>query len=71
MTTKLQHHRPFSLGEKWLSLLAELKGAGWQKPLTQEQRGQLKMLANVLGARTNEVMTWTVRNWPTPLCQHD
>ena len=36
---------------------------GWQKPLTAKERGQLKNLANVLGARTRDVIDYAFSNW--------
>ena len=55
--------KPFRLGEHWQSRVAEENGGKWQKPLTSRERGQLKQLANTLGARTNEVITWAISNW--------
>jgi hypothetical protein len=55
--------RPFVLGDRWQSRLKEIYPQDWQKPLTAKERGQLKDLANVLGASTNEAIEWTIRNW--------
>lgn len=55
--------KPFSLELLWQSRLLALGEGKWQKALTQKERGQLKMLANVLGPLTNEVIGWAVANW--------
>jgi hypothetical protein len=55
--------KPFSLGVRWHSRLSLLSGREWQKPLTQKERGQLKLLANALGPLTHEVIDWALENW--------
>jgi hypothetical protein len=53
--------RPFSLGIVWQEQMSNRHG--WQKNLTRQECGQLKMLANSLGPRTREVMSWAMENW--------
>ena len=64
LANERQHaKRPFSLGIRWQEHVARVSGGMWQKHLTQQECGQLKMLANTLGSRTNEVIVWAVENW--------
>jgi hypothetical protein len=43
--------------------LAQKYKGEYQKPLTQKERGQLKMLANKIGAQTAEVIEFAIKNW--------
>jgi hypothetical protein len=53
----------FSLEKQWNSRMALISGGKDQEPLTPKQRGQLKMLANRLGAQTKDVIDFAVKNW--------
>ena len=55
--------RPFVLEECWKAGLSKRDGQSWQKPLTQKERGQLKMLANALGSETHAVIDYALANW--------
>jgi len=54
---------PFGLEAHWNFRLLFLKDGKYQHDLTQRQRGQLKELANKLGAQTKDVIDFAVSNW--------
>ncbi|MDT8071044.1 MAG: hypothetical protein ROO76_23045 [Terriglobia bacterium] len=51
-----------SLVSFWQSRIASV-GGGFQKQLTGRDRGQLKMLADKVGAQTKDVIQYAVNNW--------
>ena len=53
----------FSLGEHWSSRMAQKHPTEYQKPLTHKERGQLKMLANKVGAQTKKLIDFAVNHW--------
>ena len=54
---------PFALEVRWRGGVSLRDKSAFQKPLTNKERGQLKMLANALGSLTNEVVDWALANW--------
>jgi len=53
----------FSLVDLWQERVSPLHPGEFQKPLTGKDRGQLKMLANQVGAETREVIIYALENW--------
>jgi hypothetical protein len=51
------------LANIWRSNVEMLSGDA-AKPFTPRQFGQLKQLRKHLGALTNDVICWSIRNWP-------
>src|SRR5664279_5711935 len=58
-----QERKPFKLEVHWNTALSRLDEEKYQKPMTQEDRGKLKLLANYLGPQVYEVIDWAVKNW--------
>ena len=52
-----------SLEALWYERLSVIYPGEFQKPLTQKERGQLKMLANKVGPQTREVIVYAVNDW--------
>jgi hypothetical protein len=53
----------FALEEYWYSRMAVISGGKDHKLFTQKERGQLKMLANALGADVRDVIDFAINRW--------
>ena len=61
---KKQGEKPtFSLEAHWKSCMAPISAGKHQRPLTQKERGELKMLADKVGPQTKDLMAFVVNNW--------
>jgi len=64
MTIGEPRPRTSSLCDLWISELKAVAGERSVRPLTPKERGQLKNIANGIGANTKQVIVFAIRNWP-------